>query len=664
MLTAAKDMLQQVESLHNYVIKGRWKIIDTVGKGAFGEVYHAVDLVSGQSVAIKIENPECKKPVLKLEISVLRKLQGYSGICAFFACGRFNHSPNSQTQSIYTYLVMELLGTNVSDLRKQQLNGQFSYATTALLGIQMLDSLEALHSVGIIHRDIKPGNFCMSLNTPPGERSRCYLIDFGLSRRYLTASGKVREPRQKIGFRGTARYASINAHLGMELGRVDDLWSLFYVILEFLLGQLPWKGKEKERIGEMKQEMNNADILDGLPEPIFHMYYHISSLEYADQPNYSFLRRQFIHLFAISGEPQDVPYDWDIPAVKFSPLRSNPVPVPSSSVTPRARVQIQINHHPDIDDDQHANLIDSASEENHNQVVNLPSAEQPGPSYSTTYNMNMLASHNVTTNVTYGSSPLLTNSYDGSRRKYSVGSVPTTSGFYAGTSFQQSNFSVSPPANGLMVLTNSGLQRRDSQRHIDLVGSSPASPLSPMKNGMDDIDEGGDLENMPLFFESPPQSPLFGGEEDNAQLDGANTINFMTAQHQTPHPPNSSPPKQSGFRFRRYWPQGFLAQNPTNGSNSKPPTQPIQQQPNYLVNTNTAQGNIPRSYQLFGTPQQQQQQFLQIQQQQQQYEQGLNGVSMVGSMGLRPYDQQYNQFTHATQGQALVYPRPFHQIRK
>jgi tau tubulin kinase len=47
------------------------------------------------------------------------------------------------------------------------------------------------------------------------ERQRCYLIDYGLSRRYLNASGKVREARSKVGFRGTARYASINAHLGL-----------------------------------------------------------------------------------------------------------------------------------------------------------------------------------------------------------------------------------------------------------------------------------------------------------------------------------------------------------------------------------------------------------------------------------------------------------------
>lgn len=51
--------------------------------------------------------------------------------------------------------------------------------------------------------------------------------------------------RENVGFRGTARYASIQAHFGKELGRVDDLWSLFYMVIEFLTGTLPWKGKEK-----------------------------------------------------------------------------------------------------------------------------------------------------------------------------------------------------------------------------------------------------------------------------------------------------------------------------------------------------------------------------------------------------------------------------------
>ncbi|KAI8851689.1 hypothetical protein BC829DRAFT_112175 [Chytridium lagenaria] len=85
------------------------------------------------------------------------------------------------------------------------------------------------------------------------QRPKCYLIDFGLSRRFLTASGHVREPRSKVGFRGTARYASVNAHLGMELGRVDDLWSS-----STSLSSCKWttslERQEKDRIGELKQK--------------------------------------------------------------------------------------------------------------------------------------------------------------------------------------------------------------------------------------------------------------------------------------------------------------------------------------------------------------------------------------------------------------------------
>ncbi|KAJ3124707.1 hypothetical protein HK101_006077, partial [Irineochytrium annulatum] len=64
---------------------------DTIGKGAFGEVYSASDLQTNEVVAIKVESPTCKKPVLKLEISVLRKLQAVD-------------------PPVYSYMVMGLLG--------------------------------------------------------------------------------------------------------------------------------------------------------------------------------------------------------------------------------------------------------------------------------------------------------------------------------------------------------------------------------------------------------------------------------------------------------------------------------------------------------------------------------------------------------------------------
>jgi len=73
-------------------------------------------------------------------------------------------------------MVMELLGPNLMDLMK--LVGQrFSLKTTALLGLQMVSILEALHNNDFIHRDIKPENFCMGIE---GKTDQVYLIDFGL----------------------------------------------------------------------------------------------------------------------------------------------------------------------------------------------------------------------------------------------------------------------------------------------------------------------------------------------------------------------------------------------------------------------------------------------------------------------------------------------------
>lgn len=68
------------------------------------------------------------------------------------------------------------------------------------------------------------------------------MLDFGLARQYLVSGTKeIRAPRAAAGFRGTVRYASLNAHKNREMGRHDDLWSLFYMICEFINGSLPWR---------------------------------------------------------------------------------------------------------------------------------------------------------------------------------------------------------------------------------------------------------------------------------------------------------------------------------------------------------------------------------------------------------------------------------------
>ena len=67
------------------------------------------------------------------------------------------------------------------------------------------------------------------------DKAKVYLVDFGLAKDHINmATGQVNQPRRHTDFRGTIPYASLSAHLKEELGRKDDLWSFFFVVLEFL----------------------------------------------------------------------------------------------------------------------------------------------------------------------------------------------------------------------------------------------------------------------------------------------------------------------------------------------------------------------------------------------------------------------------------------------
>lgn len=300
--------------LRSIVIKKRWKILESIGKGAFGELFSAYDMENQNTVAIKVEGPlmknRRKRALLAMEISVLRKMQTSEYVCRFEACGRITIQ-SSTSSTTYDYMVMQLLGPSLSKLRRKY--KKFSLATTALLGKQMLNAIKDCHTIGgVIHRDIKPGNFCIDNSTSYNGRARCYIIDFGLCRPYISSSGEIKEARRSVGFRGTAAYASINAHDGKDLGRVDDLWSLFYVLVEFITGDLPWKGREKEQVAIYKRQMTNSYLISNLPSPFNDMLQYLKTLKFEDEPDYDLLENMMDELFRISGKSCDVPYDWEM----------------------------------------------------------------------------------------------------------------------------------------------------------------------------------------------------------------------------------------------------------------------------------------------------------------------------------------------------------------
>ena len=87
-----------------------------------------------------------------------------------------------------------------------------------MIGDQMIQRIEYVHTKQFIHRDIKPDNFLVGAAK---RATRVYLVDFGLAKRYMTKEGHIPYKEGKS-LTGTARYASINTHLGIMYKNIED----------------------------------------------------------------------------------------------------------------------------------------------------------------------------------------------------------------------------------------------------------------------------------------------------------------------------------------------------------------------------------------------------------------------------------------------------------
>ncbi|KAJ3052246.1 casein kinase I, partial [Rhizophlyctis rosea] len=317
------------------VVGVHYKVGRKIGEGSFGIIYEGVNLLNNQPVAIKFEPRKAEAPQLRDEYRTYKILAQSVGIPSVYYFG---------VEGLHNILCIDLLGPSLEDMF-DLCGRKFSIKTVCMAAKQMLTRVQTIHEKNLIYRDIKPDNFLIGrlprhseppnpLANPadphsiianhspqhPHPASQIYIVDFGMAKQYRDPKTKQHIPyREKKSLSGTARYMSINTHLGREQSRRDDLEALGHVFMYFLRGSLPWQGlkaatnKQKyEKIGEKKQVTQVKDLCEGFPEEFASYLSYVRNLRFDEQPDYDHLRGLLNKVLSRIGEVDDGVFDWMI----------------------------------------------------------------------------------------------------------------------------------------------------------------------------------------------------------------------------------------------------------------------------------------------------------------------------------------------------------------
>ncbi|KAI3973038.1 hypothetical protein MKX01_019696 [Papaver californicum] len=399
------------------VIGGKFKLGRKIGSGSFGELYLGVNIQTGEEVAIKLESVKTKHPQLHYESKLYMLLQGGTGI---------PHLKWFGVETDYNCMVIDLLGPSLEDLFNY-CNRKFTLKTVLMLADQLINRVEYMHSRGFLHRDIKPDNFLMGL----GRRAnQVYIIDYGLAKKYRDLQTHKHIPyRENKNLTGTARYASVNTHLGVEQSRRDDLESLGYVLMYFLRGSLPWQGlkagnkKQKyDKISEKKMLTPIEVLCKSYPSEFISYFHYCRSLRFEDKPDYSYLKRLFRDLLIREGYQYDFVFDWTLLKYPEIGAISRAARVPSGRVGTNAGPSAERVDRPTVGQEIRERFSGA--------VEAFARRNSPGPSAHADHSKNKNPEDSSTSREVLDSEKLRTSSRNGSssRRAIASSSRPTSSG--------------------------------------------------------------------------------------------------------------------------------------------------------------------------------------------------------------------------------------------
>jgi len=319
--------------LHN-----RYEIRQLLGQGSFAEIWEAMDFVEKAPVAIKLllQEKEAKKPLSEMVDELKIEANLHHAISSKVKkVPRFYDSHKDEKYG--PYIVMGMLGADLGQimrvLRVCKNERKLTISMVGRIGCAAMECLRDLHGQGFIHRDLKPQNLLLGqLGT--NEQLDVYIIDFGFAKKHMDPrTRKVIPPENRPHFKGTAPYSSLRSMRFEDQGRRDDIEGLCFLLIELLLGGLPWSklilqpGDRRERdkqicdmketfikkaselcklhVNSFQKQLDNAycgpydgSICDVAPEnatrflppEIIKCLVHAHHLEYAQQPDYDMMR--------------------------------------------------------------------------------------------------------------------------------------------------------------------------------------------------------------------------------------------------------------------------------------------------------------------------------------------------------------------------------------
>lgn len=262
-----------------------------IGEGRYSKVFLGEDKYQRLNVAI-LEIDKEDEYNYNIETFILSRIQGL---------GNFPNLYNIFEDDEHYYLIENLMGPNLHILHKL-CNYYFDYYTIINIGIDLITNIKILHDLGYIHRDLKPDNLVHgNLSYENYKRkNEIGIIDFSNSKIMLGADGKIKSSKKKTQCMGNKRFSSTKALYDLDIGKIDDIKSIFYILIYFYNGTLPWAIKKsngahlsKIEIIEIRNKIKIKELCAKFPIDFINLTEKVFNMDENREPDYSFILNEF-----------------------------------------------------------------------------------------------------------------------------------------------------------------------------------------------------------------------------------------------------------------------------------------------------------------------------------------------------------------------------------